>query len=105
MAVCHLMESADVPLIETGGEYYMQAVRDLKKFREEAYVLGENCRDEILESKIFSNKLRTNIETIFPKQTVDSELLIRVKRSGNINVNGQLSKVKKRKFYCSRGNI
>lgn len=89
--ILYKLESADVPLIETGGEYYMQAVRDLKKFREEAYVLGENCRDEILESKIFSNKLRTNIETIFPKQTVDSELLIRVKRSGNINVNGQLS--------------
>ena len=85
------LESADAPLIETGGEYYMQAVRDLKKFREEAYVLGEICRDEILESKIFSNKLRENIETIYPKQTVDSELLIQVKRSGNINVNGQLA--------------
>lgn len=78
--------------IETGGEYYLEAARKLRQFREAAYVMGEECRNEILESKVFSNLIRENIDDIFPEQEIDpNELLTQVKRSGNINVNGQLA--------------
>lgn len=81
--------------IETGGEYYLEAARNLGRFREAAYDIGVACHNEILENNVFSNLIRDNIEKIFPLQEKENnELLLKVKRGGNLNVNGQLALIR-----------
>ena len=83
-------ESAQWQPIETGGEYYLKTLRNLDKFKEEAYVIAESHKERIHSAKPFSNLIREHIENFFPTQDKDSELLAKIKRRGNITTGGSL---------------
>ena len=84
-------ESAQWQPLETGGEYYLKTVRNLQKFKVAAYDIADKHNNRILDDKPFSNLIRDNIETFYPAQDKNSELLSEIKRSGNIGGGGPLS--------------
>lgn len=83
-------ESAQWQPIETGGEYYLKTLRNLNKFKVAAYDIAKAHNNRIEEQKPFSTMIRENIENFFPTQNADSELLAKIKRSGNIEGTGPL---------------
>lgn len=84
-------ESAQWQPLETGGEYYLKTLRNLQKFKEAAYDIADNHNNRILADKPFSNLIRENIETFYPTQDANSELLAKIKREGNLRGGGPLS--------------
>ena len=83
-------ESAQWQPIETGGEYYLEAIRNLRKFKVEAYDIAKSYNSQILLEEPFSSMIRDNIETFYPNQDENSELLAEIKRSGNLEGSGPL---------------
>jgi len=84
-------ESAQWQPIETGGEYYLKTLRNLQKFKIAAYGIAKEHNNRIERDEPFSNMIRENIETFFPTQDANSELLAKIERSGNIEGSGPLS--------------
>lgn len=84
-------ESAQWQPLETGGEYYLKTLRNLQKFKEAAYDIADNHNNRILADKPFSNLIRDNIETFYPTQDANSELLAKIKREGILRGGGPLS--------------
>ena len=84
-------ESAQWQPIETGGEYYLEAKDLLKTFKGEAYDIAVGHNERIRSDKPFSQMIRDNIENFYPNQTLESELLLKVKREGDISGAGQLA--------------
>jgi len=83
-------ESAKWQPIETGGEYYLKTLRNLKEFKIAAYGIAKEHNNRIEDKEPFSNMIRENIEKFFPTQDANSELLAKIERSGNIEGRGPL---------------
>lgn len=81
-------ESAQWQPIETGGEYYLEASRNLRKFKIEAYDIANEHNERIISDEPFSKMIRDNIEDFYPTQDANSALLAEIKRRGNIAGSG-----------------
>lgn len=82
-------ESAQWQPIETGGEFYLEAIHNLNTFREAAYDIAEKNNRRIDEEMPFSRMIQERIEEFYPNQTTESELLKKIKQSGNVFANSQ----------------
>ena len=89
-AILKKYESAQWQPIETGGEYYLEAKDLLRTFKREAYHIAVSHNDRISKTQPFSQMIRDKLESFFPNQTLESELLVKVKSEGDISGTGQL---------------